>query len=77
MQMNSDKCHLFISGNHHEQTWGQKGDDKMWEYKTVKFLVITVDSKLKFDEHISNACMNTQRKLTVLTKISTIIFIIF
>ena len=57
MKMNSGKCHLFISGSKYEQMWVKIGDDKIWESRTVKLLGITIDNKLKFDEHISNVYM--------------------
>ena len=54
MKMNSDKCHLFISGHKFEHLWAKIGDDKIWETGTVKLLSITIDNELKFDEHLSN-----------------------
>ena len=69
MKMNSGKCHLFVSGNKHENMWAKIGDDQIWESRTVKLLGITIDNELKFDEYISNVCKKAQRKLTVLTRI--------
>ena len=37
--------------------------------KTAKLLGITIDIDLKFDEHLSNVCLKTNRKLSTLTKI--------
>ena len=48
--------------------WAKIGDDKIWESRTVKLLGITIDSELKFDDHVSNVYMKAQRKLTVLTR---------
>ena len=47
MKMNSDKCHLFISGHEFEHLWAKIGDDKIWETGTVKLLGITIDNELK------------------------------
>ena len=69
MKMNSDKCHLIVSGNKHENMWAKIGHDQIWESRTVKLLGITIDNELKLDEYISNICKKAQRKLTVLTRI--------
>ena len=69
MKMNSGKCHLFVSGNKHENMWAKIGDDQIWESRTVKLLGITTDNELKFDEYISNVCQKAQTKLTVLKRI--------
>ena len=69
MKMDSGKCHLFVSGNKHENMWAKIGDDQIWESRTVKLLGITIDNELKFDEYISNVCKKAQKKLTVLTRI--------
>ena len=41
--MNSDKCHLFISGNKFEHSWAKICNDRKWESRTVKLLGITLD----------------------------------
>ena len=45
------------------------GDDQIWESRTVKFLALTIDNELKYDEDRSNICKKAQGKLTVLTRI--------
>ena len=30
MKINSGKCHLFVSGNKHENMWAKIGDDQIW-----------------------------------------------
>ena len=45
--MNSDKCHIFFSGNKFEHLWATKGNDKTWESRTVKLLRITLDNESK------------------------------
>ena len=67
MKMNSVECHLFILGNKFEHLWAKIGNNRIWENRTVKLLGITVDNELKFDEHLSNACMNSNRKFNALT----------
>ena len=69
MKMNSDKCHLFISGHKFEHLWVKISNDKIWETRTVKILGITIDNKLKFDEHLHNVCLKANRKLSALMRI--------
>ena len=40
MKMNSDRCHLFISGHKFEHLWAKIGNDKIWETGTVNELTI-------------------------------------
>ena len=47
--MNSEKCHLFISGHKFEHLWAKIGNDKIWETGTV--------NKLKFDKQLNNVCL--------------------
>ena len=56
MKLNTDKCHLLVSGVKYEQIWAQIGIDRIWEEKQVKLLGITIDTELKFETHISNLC---------------------
>ena len=69
MTMNAEKCHLFITGNKFDQVWVTSRDDMIWGNRTVKLLEITIDNKLKLDEHLTNICLKANRKLTVFTKI--------
>ena len=69
MKMNSDKCHLFVSGHKYEHLWAKIGNDKIWETRTVKLLDITIGNELKFDEHFSNVCLKANMKLPALMKI--------
>ena len=64
-KMNSYKCHLFILGNKFENWWTKI--DR--ENRTVKLLGITIDSELKFNEHLSNVCLKANRKLSTLMRI--------
>ena len=67
--MNSEKYHPSVSGNKYENMWTNIGGVEIRESKTVKLLSITIDNELKFDEHIRNFCIKTQRKLTALMAI--------
>ena len=69
MKIDSDKFHLFISGNKFEHLWTKIGNNRIWENRTVKLIGITTDNELKFDEHLSNACLKPNRKLFALMRI--------
>ena len=70
MKINSDKCHLFISGHKFEHLWAKIGDDKIWETGTVKLLGITIDNELKCNKHLKNVCLDVNRKLSALMRIT-------
>ena len=65
MKINSDQCHLFISGNKSKHLWTKIGNNRPWESRIVKLLGITIDNKLKFNEHLSNVCLKVNSKLPV------------
>ena len=69
MKLN-DKCHLLISGNKNEQIWAKLDKDIVWESNDVKFIGITLDNNLKFDEHVYHICSKANRKLGALTRIA-------
>ena len=52
MKLNSEKCHLLVSGQNYEEMFVEIGDDKIWESKSLKLLGITIDKELKFDKHV-------------------------
>ena len=69
MKVNSDKYHIFISGNKLEHLWAKIGPKRIWENTTVKLLVISIDNELKLDEHLSNVRPRANSKLSTLTRI--------
>ena len=62
--------HLLVSGFKKEQTWTKVGHGKIWENTEVKFLSLTSDSNLKFDNHVSKLCSKANRGLSALSRIS-------
>ena len=70
MKMNSDKCHLLVTGHKFERIWAKIGIDLIWESDSVKLLVITIDNHLKFDKHVSLSYAKANRKLSALARIS-------
>ena len=70
MKLNSDKCHLLISGFKHQWHWAQLGDYKIWESRQEKLLGVTIDKNLDFESHVSKICLNANRKLSALARVS-------
>ena len=73
MKLNTDKCHLIVSGYKHEQIWAIIGKDKIWESSDVKLLGGTIDYELKFDKDVSKICSKASRKLSVLARMSKLL----
>jgi len=69
MKLNTDKCHLLVSGHKHEEMWIRVGQDKIWEDKSVKLLGVTIDNSLKFDQHVTDICSKANRKLGALSRL--------
>ena len=65
VKLNTDKCHLIISGNKHESLWAYIGNDRIWEPNYVKLLGITINRSLKFDFHMLEVCSKANRKLAI------------
>ena len=36
MKLNSDKCHLLVSGHHYEEVFINIGNERIWENKNVE-----------------------------------------
>ena len=68
MKLNTDKCHIIISGNKYESLWVDTRNDRMWESNYVKLLGINIDRSLKFDFHMLKVCSKANRKLTILSR---------
>ena len=67
MKLNTDKCHLIISGNKHESLWTDIAIDKIWESNNVKLVGVNIDRDLKFNGHMLSICSEANRKLTILS----------
>ena len=70
MKLNSDKCHLLISGFKYQLHWANIGPSKVWESSEKKLLGVTVDNSLKFQAHITKICRKANQKLSALIRIS-------
>ena len=69
-KLNTDKCHLLISGNKNEQMLAKLNRNIVSESNDVKLLRITLDNNLKFDKHLANICSKAKRKLSALTSVA-------
>ena len=67
--LNTDNCHLIISGNKHECLWADIGNERIWESSYVKFLGLNIDRSLKFDLHMLKVCSKGNSRLTILSKV--------
>ena len=70
MKLNTDKCHLLVSGYRFEELWVKIGNDTIWETKNVKLLGVTIDNELKFNKHLNDICKKANRKLGALSRLS-------
>ena len=75
MKLNEEKCELLVCGYRFEQLWIKVGDSKTWEKTLVKLLVVTMDNELKFDKYVTEICAKTNRKLSVLLRLSKFLFL--
>ena len=73
MKLNSDKCHLLISGFKHQCHWAKVGDFKIWESWHERLLGVDIDNSLKFALHVSNICKKAHIKLSALGRVSRFI----
>ena len=71
MKCNTDKCHLLVSGQKHENCWVRVGSDVIWEDSQVKLLGVTIDNQLKFDKHVNDIFMKTNKKLSALSRMES------
>ena len=53
MLINSDKRHLLVVSHKSKQTWVKIGSDVIRKGSLVKLLRVSIDSKLKFRNHMS------------------------
>ena len=67
MKMNSDKCHLLVSGHKYELMIANIGNEPIIELNIVKLSGISIDSKLSFYDHLNNICKKVSNKLNALS----------
>ena len=72
MMLNAGKCHFLVSGpkNVVEHTYVKVGEQIIWESLKEKLLGLTVENKLKFQEHIHIITKKASSKLAALTRLT-------
>ena len=73
MKLNGDKCHFLIAGNKHEHLWVNVGGSQIWETQSEKILGVTIENKLKFEEHIKSILASAGKKLSAIARMSHIL----
>ena len=68
MKSNNNKCHLLIINN--DSSIIKIGEDEIICSKSVKLLGITIDNKVKFNEHVTKVCIKANQKLHALKRIA-------
>ena len=68
LKLNSDKCHLLVSGHKYECMVCNVGDSKIIETHNVKLLGIHIDSGLTFNDHLHSICKKASSKLNALSR---------
>ena len=56
MKLNTDKCHLTISGSKHGNLWTDIGYNKLCESNNVNLLGVNIDRYFKINWHMLNIC---------------------
>ena len=73
MKLNTNKCHLIVSGYKNEQVWANIGKNLIWESNDVKLLGITIDRDLKFDKHGFNLYSKANQNLSALSRMAKLL----
>ena len=73
MKLNTRKCHLLVPETKYEHSWAKIGDYKICESNKVKLFCVTTGSKLKFDSDIANTRFKTNQKLSVLSRLASLL----
>ena len=53
--------------------WLDVGNNRIWESNYEKMLGILIDDSLKFDYYVAEICRKSSRKLTALTRLTSIL----
>ena len=73
MKLNADKCHLLVAGHKHEYIYANIGDACIGESKEQRLLGVTIDNKLKLENHILGLVKMAHNKLSALIRYSGIL----
>ena len=70
MKLNVEKCEFLITGHYFKHLWLNVGETQVSKKNQVKLLDITIDSELKFDDHITKICRKANSKLSALSQLT-------
>ena len=70
LKLNEDKCKLLITKHNNDNVSAKIGSEIITASESVKLLVIIIDNKLNFNEHISKLCKKVSQKIHALARIS-------
>ena len=71
MVLNPGKCHFMLLGIKENEQFDLICNDITLKHSShEKFLGITIDNKLSFDEHFINICKTANKKLNALSRIN-------
>ena len=71
MKLHEDKCHLLTFGNISDDSVSVRiGSSIITNSTEEKLLGVTLDSKLTFEQHVSNLCQKVSNKLYALSRIA-------
>ena len=73
MKINPDKFNTIIFGNDHNSLELNFNGTTVGSMNEVKLLGVTVDKNLKFDKHVSELCMKTNRQVNALSRLTSIV----
>ena len=68
------RCHFLLSGpkNVVEHTYVKVGDQIIWESMKEILLGLTIDKKLKFQDHVHSMIKKASSKLAALTRLAKV-----
>ena len=73
MKLNESKCEFIVAGHRYQAFLANIRETKIWEGKNKKFIGLTIDRNLNFDDHVFSLCNKAGRKLSALFRISNYI----
>ena len=66
LKSNADKCHVFVSSSENASIWVDEYDVRKSECE--KLLDVKFDTKLTFENHITDICSKASRKIYALVR---------